>query len=291
MQADVGRKMWTWYREPGDIGWRRFCAALLALAATVVTCGCGMVHQCTDREKSMVGRYEELYGEPQRVCRVARAEGEIRIDGKLAESDWQKAEVIKDFTLADTGEKPTQQTEVRLLWDDGFLYVSFVCHDRFIYNTYTQPDDPVFSNQDCVEVFLNPDKDPRTYAELDLSPGNVLWSGLSYRPAYPEKPHYFFTAFNPRGLITGAHVTGELNAERQSSLLWSAEYAIPFDCLGTAPHRPPQAGESWRANFYRIDLVKKGKPKDQVEFAAWSPPGLLNFHVPHRFGEIVFVKD
>ena len=273
----------------GALGSVVLCVAAVAAATW---CGCvvvgGSISVAT--EGDMSARYKDLYGEPQRTYEVVRAKGQVTIDGKPDEPAWQQAGVIKDMVVADTLGKPTQRTEVRVLWDDEFLYVSFVCQDRFIYNTYTQQDDPIFANQDCVEVFLNPDMDPRLYYELNVSPANVTWTGISYRPLFPEKPHHVFTAFNPRRFATAARVDGQLNAEEQNSKVWSVEYAIPFDCLGTAPHRPPQVGDRWRANFYRIDLVEKREPKDQVEFISWSPPGIINFHMPHEFGEIVFVE-
>jgi hypothetical protein len=58
---------------------------------------------------------------------------------------------------------------------------------------------------------------------------------------------------------------------------------IPFASLGIDPPKP---GDSWRANFYRIDRsTQRGD-----EFMAWrlthkSPP---DFHVPSAFGRIVF---
>lgn len=276
-----------------------------AVLAAVAVCVPVALGQSGAAKMSLKVDYIGLHEKPHRTCQVRRAEGKMTMDGRLDEPGWKKAEVMTGMALAGTvgktprvlhgkpGEKPTQNTEVRLLWDDEFLYVSFVCYDRFIYNTYTQPDDPVYSSQDCVEVFLCPNKDPRIYAELDLSPANVLWSGLTWRPDFPDRPHHIFTAFNPRELKTGAHVDGQLNAAEQNSTMWSAEYAIPFKCLSTAPNRPPRPGDTWRANFYRIDILERRKPKaknDLVEFAAWSPPGILNFHMPLKFGEITFVK-
>jgi hypothetical protein len=46
----------------------------------------------------------------------------------------------------------------------------------------------------------------------------------------------------------------------------------------------PHAGDTWRGNLYRIDA---GPPP---EFTAWSPTMRTppDFHVPARFGRIVF---
>jgi len=285
-------RMWRRQRTGAFAGKLALRAVLVCAAALSMTwhCGCTTPEKPRSTEEMMAPNFSGMYGEPQRTYQVVRAKGEVKIDGKPDEPAWGDAGVIRDMVLAHTQEKPAQNTEVRLLWDEEFLYVSFVCYDRFIYNTYTQPDDPIYANQDCVEVFLNPDMDPRLYYELNVSPANVTWTGISYRPRFPDRPHHIFTAFNPRRFSTATHVEGEMNAADQASRLWSAEYAIPFDCLSTAPHRPPEVGDRWRINLYRIDLVEKGEPKDRVEFISWSPPGIINFHMPHKFGEIIFVE-
>ena len=51
---------------------------------------------------------------PQYDC--VRIDGEIKIDGTLTDAAWKSADVIELLTT-DTGEKPRQPTEVRLLWN------------------------------------------------------------------------------------------------------------------------------------------------------------------------------
>ena len=51
--------------------------------------------------------------------------GSVRIDGRLDEEAWQKATPITDFVQKEPVENaaPTDQMEVRLLYDDDVLYV------------------------------------------------------------------------------------------------------------------------------------------------------------------------
>lgn len=60
-----------------------------------------------------------------------RAEGSIKIDGKLNESDWQEAPVTKDFFRMEPrqGGAYTYKTEVRVLFDEKQLYVGVFCED------------------------------------------------------------------------------------------------------------------------------------------------------------------
>jgi hypothetical protein len=57
---------------------------------------------------------------------------------------------------------------------------------------------------------------------------------------------------------------------------------VPFFALERAT---PGGGETWRANFFRIDRSPGGD-----EFSAWRPTGRTppDFHVPREFGTLVF---
>ena len=63
---------------------------------------------------------------------------------------------------------------------------------------------------------------------------------------------------------------------------WVVEMRIPFAAFPEV--NPPKPGDVWRGNFYRIDRA------EPPEFTAWSPTLETppNFHVPERFGYIVF---
>ena len=60
---------------------------------------------------------------------IKSATSKIRIDGNLDDEAWKSTDVAKDFWLripTDTC-KATNKTEVRLTYDDDFLYVSAIC--------------------------------------------------------------------------------------------------------------------------------------------------------------------
>ena len=63
---------------------------------------------------------------------TARAIGNrIVIDGELDEAEWDLAEPVSDFFQQEpaTGEPVSERTEVRLLYNDEFLYVGIYCFD------------------------------------------------------------------------------------------------------------------------------------------------------------------
>ena len=60
-----------------------------------------------------------------KVMRATRTSASINIDGKLNEAAWASATPATDFTQSypEVGAKPTDPTEVRILYDDDALYV------------------------------------------------------------------------------------------------------------------------------------------------------------------------
>ena len=63
---------------------------------------------------------------------------------------------------------------------------------------------------------------------------------------------------------------------------WTCEIALPIEDVVTAPNNPPRPGESWRMNLYRVEKLPRAAGM------ARSPNPQGDFHVPDRFGEIVF---
>ena len=65
------------------------------------------------------------------VIHIHHSSGPIKIDGILDEPSWKQAEVAHDFAMMtpmDTSLADVK-TEVRLTYDDEFLYLSAVCYD------------------------------------------------------------------------------------------------------------------------------------------------------------------
>ena len=69
--------------------------------------------------------------ENPKEVKAIRANSGIRIDGKLDEADWQRAVPISDFFRIEPrqGGDYNYQTEVRVLFDDKYLYIGAHCKD------------------------------------------------------------------------------------------------------------------------------------------------------------------
>jgi hypothetical protein len=218
------------------------------------------------------------------VYQCPRISREVRLTGKLDDPLWEKAPVAR-LTHALTGAEPRYHTEARLVCSDTTLYIGFHCEDEYVWSTRTERDSDIWK-EECVEVFISPAGTLHQYYEINVSPKNVQFDACILNPRVAPgvwKPFRGLWEYTVEGLRTVVHVEGDLDAPGGAKF-WNAEYAIPLDQLIGAPHTPPQPGDEWRLNMYRIDSPEPGKQ----EFYAWSSPGVLDFHTPLRFGTLRF---
>ena len=66
------------------------------------------------------------------VARARRTTENIRIDGRLDEAAWQTADEIGLLRQREPLENadPSEQTSVRVLFDNNALYIGVICRDR-----------------------------------------------------------------------------------------------------------------------------------------------------------------
>ena len=90
-----------------------------------------------------------------------RTTGKIKVDGKLNEPDWQAAplsEAFVDIRGLDYKPAPLQQTYVKMIWDDDFLYVAGSIEEAEVTASLTDRDAIIYRDNDF-EIFLDPDGD------------------------------------------------------------------------------------------------------------------------------------
>jgi len=182
-------------------------------------------------------------------------------------SPWQSAGPVL-LSLNKDGAPPKQRTEVRVGHDSDCLRLLFVCEDAFPWATFTERDAPLYK-EEVVEVFLDTEADGMGYFEIEVNPNNAVLDGCMRRVRSGFRKDFRWRC---EGLRT---------AVRSFPGGWAAEMAIPFRSLSG---NNPSAGARWRVNFTRIDRPK-GEPR---ELSAWSPTGYDQFHMPERFGILIF---
>ncbi len=195
-----------------------------------------------------------------------------RADGLPAPDDavWDGLPEM-ELVRTETGEAPALRTHVRAFYDPraAALCLRFLCEDDAVCSDYTQRDDPIY-NQDVLEVFLCDAGDLHRYKEFEVSPRNVQFDAdIRYRGPHDTT---IGLGWDLAGWQT--HTRFEPDARRLCSV-----WRMPLSGMD----HTPQPGERWRMNVYRIDHSARG-----MELSAWSPTGEPNFHVPERFGWVVF---
>ena len=181
--------------------------------------------------------YPQQPGTPPstRSAVVTAINSAIVIDGVLDEAPWRRSPKIGELVqrIPRAGTKPTERTEVTLLYDRNNLYIGVMCYD-------SEPE-RVLASQMARDASLNPDD--RLSIILDT---------------FRDQSNAFYFSTNPNGALVDGLVfaNGETNEDwdaiwivktRRSSEGWSAEFAIPFKSLSFP------AGETiWGFNISRI---------------------------------------
>lgn len=192
----------------------------------------------------------------------------VAIDGALDEPIWQTAPTIGELVQRqpDTGQPPTERTEVTLLYDRDHLYIGVVAFD-------SQPD-RVIGTQMARDASLN--ADDRLEILIDT---------------FRDQRSAFYFATNPSGaMVDGlAFANGQLNTDwdaiwrvrtRRTDEGWTAEFAIPFKSLSF-----PAGRTVWGFNIGRHVYRK-------LEEARWAGAALdTQFLQVSEAGEIATLAD
>jgi hypothetical protein len=100
------------------------------------------------------------------------------------------------------------------------------------------------------------------------------------KPDWPEASKNFNIE-----LRTAVTLQGTLGDDKADTG-WTVELAVPLKSLPNLKEGSPATAETWKANFYRLDLNPKGPAPSQ---AVWSPAG-GDFHNLARAGTLTFTE-
>ena len=231
-----------------------------------------------------------------------RAPAKLTVDGKLDEAAWAGAAWSDAFVdiEGDRRPRPRFRTRAKMLWDDDDFYFGAEMEEPDLWGTLTERDSIIFRDNDF-EIFIDPDGDTHTYAELEVNALATPWDLLLVKPYRDGGPAIH--AWDIAGLQVGVDVRGTLNRPGDRDEGWTVEIAIPWKILReTVPgNKPPQAGDRWRVNFSRVQwqldirdgrYVKRLKPGSTDPLPednwVWSPQGAIDMHMPERWGYVQF---
>lgn len=222
-------------------------------------------------------------GEPRTeipTYRAQRAAEPPTIDGRLDDTVWAEAMSTEPFVHTMSGAPGEPESTAKIAWDEENLYVAFEVADDYLYCDL-EGHDPHLWEQDTVEIMVDPDGDGRNYFEMQLSP-----TGEIFDTRYESRrvPQPFGVVSWDSGLRGAARVDGTVNDDADDRG-YVAEIAIPWSAFhhGPTPADPPTRGEEWRVALYVLDLRRDG-----WRGVGWSAPMVGDFHVPDRFGRVIF---
>ncbi len=170
-----------------------------------------------------------------RTLSIQKATTPVALDGVLDEPAWQTAAVATDFQRqfpVDTGQA-TARTEIRLCYDEQFLYVAAVCwQPREDYTVQSLKRDFAAGTCDALNILFDPFKDGLNGFFFGVNPLNV----------------------QREALIDNGGTTSFEWDNRWSSVVqnlpdrWVVEMAIPFKTLR---YKVADGDNTWRINFVR----------------------------------------
>lgn len=232
---------------------------------------------------------------------VYRTQEPIVIDGVAEEPAWKAAQVSEDFIDIEGDKTPTYHTNVRMLWDETYLYFYAQMEEPHVWATLKQRDTVIFYNNDF-EIFIDPDGDTHNYYEFEMNALNTVWDLLLVKPYREGGP--VVDSWEILGLKTAVQVNGTLNDPSDVDKGWSVEVAMPWEVLKeTSGSNDVPEGKFWRVNFSRVNWdfeLKDGaytRKKDAdgkflPEYNwVWSPQGVINMHEPEHWGYAYFSSN
>lgn len=217
----------------------------------------------------------------------------IVIDGLMDETAWNKTEWSAEYADIEGFHmpKPLQSTQMKMLWDDQYLYIGVKLMENHLWATLTDRDAIIYNDNDF-EVFLDPNGDAQDYYELEINAFGTEFDLLMDKPY--KKGGRANIPWNFEGLKSAVKLEGSINDPTDLDSHWQLEIAIPYSSLDHNPGIQPAAGDEWRINFSRVqwdlDIVnetyqKRSSPEHNW---VWSPQGKIDMHIPEKWGFVIF---
>ena len=264
-------------------------------------------------EAYTVGAKDSKEPAAQEVYSCAKTDETIVVDGKLDENAWANAPSMKFVDIV-KGTDAFYRTEAKIVWDDERLYVGFRFEEPDIRGYWAMddahlPDDfilppckspnPEWNRNECAimridrfaKVFLDPDGDGSNYLEWHVNALNNVFDAW-YEQGFidgkwDDRDQFPHVAWKCPGFISATHIDGSINNPSDIDRGWSIEMSIPWESLKpfTRGCCPPKDGDIWGAHLGRVFRDRIG---GKNTYWTWPCIGVVNCHLPDRYGKLVF---
>ena len=187
---------------------------------------------------------------------LKKIDEKIKIDGRINENEWKNADVAKNFFMITPvdGKKAQQESEVRILYDEKYIYFGIV-----FFNNSTQGDYAVeslrrdfsFNKNDNLLIAIDPFNNQTTGFTFGLNAYGAQWDGTMYDGGRVD-------------LNWDTKWVSEVTFDKDK---WICEISIPLKSI-----RYKEGVSEWGINFGRLDLKANEK-------SSWAP-------VPRQFPSV-----
>jgi len=205
---------------------------------TIIFCLMMLILSLSIKAQDLTGNFPPQKQAPE--IKAFKAEGDIRIDGKLDEQDWEKAEPIRDFfrTEPRQGGEYSFSTEIRILYDKKNIYIGAFCYDSLGKKGIRVQDlrrDFVWGENDIIGI--------------NFDSQNLKQYCLGFQTT-PYGNQRDLQVFNGNGIDPDWNTLWTVRTHPTDSGYY-AEFAIPFKSLR---YDKQEAGEvtSWGVTFIRF---------------------------------------
>lgn len=189
---------------------------------------------------------------PRPVLHVTPSRG-IRIDGRLDEAAWRAVEPLTDFVQSepDAGAPSSQRTEVRVTFDDTYLYIGAELYDDdpagMVFGGLER-DSPgiLFEEMDALGVTLDTYLDRRSSFIFFVNPAGGVKDGQGFDDGRSRD-------YGWDGVVDVKTTTHDRG--------WTAELAIPWRTLRFDPTNPDQR--------WGLNIMRRIRRRNEVSY--WAP--------------------
>jgi len=202
----------------------------------------------------------------QRNLSASRTNESMNIDGQMLEDSWINAAFTSGFTQTspEVGEPLSQQTEVRIIYDDYHLYVYAKCYDNMdLVSKVLCQRDGFDANTDYFTLMLDTYNDDQNGFAFGVSNLGVQYDAKLYVDSWMGN------------LDLAWHSAVHFGEDH-----WAVEMKIPYSAF----RFPKLENQDWGVNFFRN--ISRGR-----EFSAWNPisPDFANELA--QCGDLIGVKN
>ena len=200
-----------------------------------------------------------LFSSELPLCKTEKTQIAPVIDGKISDPCWEEVQWQTGFSSLTGNPTPSQETRFKVLYDNERFYFAVECFENSINKLKTttkEKDGPVYLD-DCIEIFLVPDKD---------IPDDANWRMFYHFILNAAGARYDETSL---ALVNNKDWNGLWKVvAKVNETSWTAEVEIPFFVFDITE----KTGNTWRLN------ITRNRKAGDNELSSWCP-------LKYSFGE------